>query len=92
MSNLDMRSTKIISISMPEAQVKAAEQLAKAENRTMSELIREALRSYEKQKRAATTEKYRMRAQERNLTEADVVRIIKEWRKDERGKNKSSRS
>jgi Arc/MetJ-type ribon-helix-helix transcriptional regulator len=86
-----MRSTRIISISMPEAQIKAAEQLAKAENRTMSELVREALRSYEKQKRAETTEKYRTRAKERGLTEADVVRIIKEWRTDKR-KNKQNRS
>lgn len=81
-----MRSTKVISISMPEAQVNAAEQLAKAENRTMSELVREALRSYEKQKRAETTEKYRARAKEKNITEADVVRIIKEVRRGERGK------
>lgn len=84
-----MRSTKVISISMPEAQIKAAEQLAKAENRTMSELMREALRVYEKQKRAETTEKYRKRAKAHGLTEADVVRIIKEWRREER--NKSSR-
>jgi Arc/MetJ-type ribon-helix-helix transcriptional regulator len=87
-----MRSTKVISISMPEAQIKAAEQLAKAENRTMSELVREALRSYEKQKRADTTEKYRSKAKERGLTEEDVVRIIKEWRTEKRGKNKPGRS
>lgn len=87
-----MRSSKIISISMPEAQIRAAEQLAKAENRTMSELVREALRSYEKQKRAETTEKYRKRATERGLTEDDVVRIIKEFCRGERGKNKPARS
>jgi len=90
--SIDMRTTKVISISMPEAQAKAAEQLAKAENRTMSELVREALRTYEKQKRAETTAKYRKKAEERGITEADVVRIIREFRKEQREKNKSSRS
>jgi predicted transcriptional regulator len=65
---------------MPEAQIKIAEQLAKAENRTISELMREALRSYEKQRRAEAADKYGRRAKERGLTEADVVRIIEEWR------------
>jgi CopG family transcriptional regulator / antitoxin EndoAI len=90
--SIDMRSTKIISISMPEAQAKAAEELAKAENRTMSELVREALRTYEKQKRAETTAKYRNKAEARGITEADVVRIIREYRKQQREKNNSSRS
>ena len=38
-----MRTTKIVSISLPPAQLKDVEALAKKENRTMSELIREAL-------------------------------------------------
>jgi CopG family transcriptional regulator / antitoxin EndoAI len=92
MSTIDMRSTRILSISMPEAQAKSAEQLAKAENRTMSELVREALRAYEKQRRAETTAKYRRKAEERGITEADVVRIVREVRKEEREKNKPSRS
>src|ERR1035437_6252295 len=41
-----MRTTKNVSITMPVAMVKDAERLAKRENRTMSELIREALRHY----------------------------------------------
>ena len=41
-----MRTTKNISITMPMAMVKEAERLAKRENRTMSELVREALRHY----------------------------------------------
>jgi metal-responsive CopG/Arc/MetJ family transcriptional regulator len=89
MSNIDM-GRRVVSISMPEAQVKAAEQLAKAENRTMSELIREALRNYEKQKRAEITAKYRKRAQESGLTETDVLRIIKQFRADEREKRHRS--
>lgn len=42
-----MRTTKVISISLPEAQYKKAVRLAKKQNRTMSELMREALRTYE---------------------------------------------
>lgn len=42
----------------------------------MSELVREALRRYEKERRQETIVKYRKRAEERGLTEADVVRII----------------
>jgi Arc/MetJ-type ribon-helix-helix transcriptional regulator len=42
-----MRTTRTISISLPPKQLKAAEHLAKKENRTMSELVREALRRYE---------------------------------------------
>jgi Arc/MetJ-type ribon-helix-helix transcriptional regulator len=42
-----VRTTKTISISLPPKQLKAAERIAKRENRTMSELVREALRRYE---------------------------------------------
>ena len=41
-----MRNTKNISITMPIAMVKDTKRLAKRENRTMSELVREALRHY----------------------------------------------
>jgi metal-responsive CopG/Arc/MetJ family transcriptional regulator len=41
-----MRATKNASITMPAAVVKDAERLAKRENCTMSELVREALRHY----------------------------------------------
>jgi Arc/MetJ-type ribon-helix-helix transcriptional regulator len=86
-----MPPTKNISISMPEAQIKAAERLAKAENRTMSELFREALRSYQQQRREALIGKYRQKAETRGITEADVVRIIKEMRLKE-GNPKQPRS
>jgi Arc/MetJ-type ribon-helix-helix transcriptional regulator len=41
-----MRVTKNVSITMPVAMIKDAERLAKRENRTMSELVQEALRHY----------------------------------------------
>lgn len=42
-----MRTTKNISITFPTAMAKEAERLAKRENRTMSELLREAFRVYQ---------------------------------------------
>jgi Arc/MetJ-type ribon-helix-helix transcriptional regulator len=84
MSTIDMKNAKVISISMPDAQAKAAEQLAKAENRTMSELVREALRRYQQGRREELIAKYRKKAEARGITEADVVRIIKEFRRRER--------
>ena len=44
---MDMRTTKVYSITMPPDLAKQAERLAKEENRTMSELMREALRRYQ---------------------------------------------
>ena len=41
-----MRTTKVYSISMPMDLARQAEALAREENRTMSELFREALRRY----------------------------------------------
>ena len=76
-----MPNRRIISISMPDAQARAAEQLAKAENRTMSELVREALRSYEKQRRREMIAEARERAKALGITEEDVPRIVKEWRR-----------
>ena len=77
---------------MPEAQARSSESLANAENRTMSELVREALRRYQQERREELIAKYRKRAESRGITEADVVRIVREFRKQEREKNKRSKS
>jgi predicted transcriptional regulator len=42
-----MRTSRTLSVSLPPAQLKRAERLARRENRTLSELVREALRQYE---------------------------------------------
>jgi Arc/MetJ-type ribon-helix-helix transcriptional regulator len=47
-----MRTSRTLSISMPPTQLRQAERLAKKENRTLSELVREALRQYQ-QKQAS---------------------------------------
>ena len=41
-----MRTTRTISVSLPPNQLKEMERTAKRENRTMSELLREAFRRY----------------------------------------------
>lgn len=85
-----MRNTRVISISLPEAQAKSAEQLAKAENRTMSELVREALRRYQQEKRDELIATYRKKAEVRGIKEEDVVRIIREERRKRTNKQSST--
>jgi hypothetical protein len=64
-----------------------AEQLAQQENRTMSELVREALRYYERRKWWEEMNAYgRAKAEEFGLTEADVVPAVKEVRKERRSR------
>ena len=46
-----MRTSRTLSVSLPPAQLKRAERLARRENRTLSELVREALRQYEQKQR-----------------------------------------
>ena len=41
-----MRTSKVLSVSLPPEMHSWAEEVARLENRTMSELIREALRAY----------------------------------------------
>lgn len=47
--NMNMRNTKVYSITMPPELGRQAERLAKKESRTMSELMREAFRRYQLQ-------------------------------------------
>lgn len=45
-----MRTTKVVSISLPVEMLAAAQKIAKEEQRTMSELMREALRVYQRER------------------------------------------
>jgi predicted transcriptional regulator len=47
---MGVRTTKTLSVTLPPEMFARAEELAKKENRTMSELVREALRQYERQR------------------------------------------
>jgi Arc/MetJ-type ribon-helix-helix transcriptional regulator len=81
-----MRTTKVLSITLPEPMLELAKQRAKKENRTMSELVREALRRYETTRWLDELKPY---AEERAvaagiLTEEQVDRAIHEYRAERR--------
>jgi len=62
-----------------------AERMAKREHRTMSELIREALRRYQRERQWDELNAYgRSKAAELQITAADVPRIVRECRGERR--------
>jgi hypothetical protein len=69
-----------------------AEQLAERENRTMSELVREALRHYERRKWSEEINLYGgAKAKELGLGAADVVPMVKQVRKERRARPSAKR-
>lgn len=87
-----MRTTKVLSVTLPNEMLKQAKRRAKLENRTMSELVREALRQYEWTQFLSETQTYgRKRAEELGITEADVNRLIKESRQERRAATSGQR-
>ena len=82
-----MRTTRTLSITLPPEMLSRAEKLARSENRTMSELVREALRYYERQRWWEQTNAYgRARAHALGIGEEDVERLIHEARVEKRSK------
>ncbi len=81
-----MRNAKVLSITLPSPMLQEAKKLARQENRTMSELVREALRQYQRQKRwesvtafgEVSAEKVGVRNPE------DVVQAIHDFRREKR--------
>jgi predicted transcriptional regulator len=79
-----MRNSKVVSITLPPEMATEAARLARRENRTMSELMREAFRRYKRQREWDEANAYgRAKAEALGITEADVVRLIKESRVEE---------
>jgi CopG family transcriptional regulator/antitoxin EndoAI len=78
------RTSRVYTISLPPDLALKAEALAKRDSRTMSELFREAFRTYYAQQARRTLEEIGEYAASRNpgYTEADVPRLIKEVRND----------
>ena len=78
------RTSRVYTISLPAELALKAEALAKRDSRTMSELFREAFRSYYAQQARRTLEEIGEYASSRNpgYTDADVPRLIKEVRRD----------
>jgi predicted transcriptional regulator len=77
------RRSRVFTISMPPEMAASAEYLAKLENRSMSELFREAFRSYNERQVARFFDEMGEYAKTRNphgYTEEDVPRLVKEVR------------
>jgi metal-responsive CopG/Arc/MetJ family transcriptional regulator len=78
------RKSRVYTISLPAELARKAEALAKRDSRTMSELFREAFRSYYAQQARRALEEIGEHAASRNpgYTEAEVPRLIQEVRGD----------
>lgn len=77
-----MRTTKVMTLSLPPEMVKEVDKLTKEEKRTKSELFREALRKYINDKRWQQIRRWGMKtAQKLNIsTEEDVNELIHKHR------------
>ncbi len=79
------RTSKTYTISLPPDLASKAEMLARRDSRTMSELFREAFRTYYAKQARETLEEINRYAATRNpygYTEADVPRLIREVRRE----------
>ena len=87
-----MRTTKVLSITLPEEMLKQAKKRAKKENRTMSEFVREALRRYEALQKLRELQAYgeKRAAAVGVSTEEDVDRVIHEYRAEQRALPKAN--
>jgi len=84
-----MRNTRTLSVTLPPDMLKRAQSIAKKESRTMSELIREALRHYERRSWWDDVNAYgRAQAERQGIREQDVDRLIHEARASKRGGRK----
>lgn len=77
-----MRTTRVLSLSLPPDLVREAERVAKKEGRTKSELFREALRRYVQERRWGELQRYGVRQARRlGITEAEVERAVQDYRR-----------
>ena len=79
-----MRTTKVVSITMPPPLFEQAQALAKQENRTMSELVREALRRYQRERTFEMVRSFgTMSAEMADVKkEEDVVNLVRQVRRE----------
>jgi len=77
-----MRTTRILSLSLPPDLIREVERVAKQEGRTKSELFREALRRYVEERRWRGLQRSgSSRARRLGKTEAGVERAVQEFRR-----------
>ena len=87
-------NTKTITVSFPVELAEQAEQLAKTESRTISELFREAFRTYRAaavRKRLVAGNAYAQGRAAQPYTEADVERLVDKTRAERRTRNRKRR-
>jgi CopG family transcriptional regulator/antitoxin EndoAI len=79
-----MRTTKVVSITLPPPLYEQAQALAKQENRTMSELMREALRRYQRERDWKEITSYGTMAAAISgvKSEEDVVELVRQVRRE----------
>jgi metal-responsive CopG/Arc/MetJ family transcriptional regulator len=86
------RKSKVYSISLPPELADLAEFLAKRESRTISELFREALREYQKQRVGKMFDEigeYVRTLPPTSYTEEDVPRLVREVRAEMRAEREA---
>jgi CopG family transcriptional regulator / antitoxin EndoAI len=89
LSNVYMRNARTLSVTLPPDMLKRAQSLARKESRTMSELIREALRHYERRSWWDEVNTYgRAQAGKQGIREQDVERLVHEVRASRRAAKK----
>lgn len=83
-----MRTSEVISITLPPKMLREAERLAKKEGRTRSELFREALRRYLAEQSLRELQRYGTQQAEMLgiQSDEDILRLIKEYRQEQRHK------
>ena len=79
-----MRTTKVVSITLPPPLFEQAQALAKEENRTMSELMREALRRYQRERMWERLRSHMAPAADKLgiKSEEDIVKLVREVRRE----------
>jgi CopG family transcriptional regulator/antitoxin EndoAI len=79
-----MRTTKVVSITLPPPLFEQAQALAKEENRTMSELMREALRRYQHERMWGRLRSFGTISDDMPgvKNEEDVVKLVRQVRRE----------
>ena len=77
-----MRSAKVISISLPPDMNKEIQAVAKEEHRSMSELFREAIRQYMRNRVVAQSRRYGTKvAKKKGIKPSDIADLVAAGRK-----------
>ena len=83
------RTSRVFTISFPEPLAQQVEQTAREESRNISELFREAFRTYKADKFEKELEALRRTLPPTNYTADDVEALVHEVRREQRGPKKA---